>query len=57
MFCVPELAGMEPTPPAPEKQGMPAFANNTGSGKSIAIVKGKAHRKNAIPLKYTTYDW
>jgi hypothetical protein len=23
MFCAPELAGIEPTPPAPEEQGSP----------------------------------
>ena len=26
-FSASELAGIEPTPPAPEEQGMPAFAN------------------------------
>jgi hypothetical protein len=26
-FCASELAGIEPTPPATEEQGMPAFAN------------------------------
>jgi hypothetical protein len=26
-FFAPELAGIEPTPPAPEEQGMPALAN------------------------------
>jgi hypothetical protein len=25
-FRAPELAGIEPTPPAPEEQGMPAFS-------------------------------
>jgi hypothetical protein len=26
-FCASELAGIEPTPPAPENKGMPAFGN------------------------------
>jgi hypothetical protein len=26
-FCASELSGIEPTPPAPNEQGMPAFAN------------------------------
>ncbi len=26
-FCASELVWIEPTPPAPEEQGMPAFAN------------------------------
>jgi hypothetical protein len=40
---VSELAGIEPTPPAPEEQGMPAFANWAGACGRKEI--GKIMRK------------
>jgi hypothetical protein len=42
---VSELAGIEPMPPVPEEQGMPALANSAAVGHYI-LLAGAEHIKN-----------
>jgi hypothetical protein len=56
-FCASELAGIKPTPPAPEEQGMPAFANQARGGEvlvkccaPLAVPGAESLRGAALPL-------
>ena len=45
-FCASELAGIEPTPPAPEEQGMPALPTRLREGMCL----GSSAVELALPL-------